>query len=267
MRLVPTVALFALVTSAALLVSPARAQGSVEELARRLSTSEDFRVRTQAALALGASRDTQAVRPLCGGLKDDNTTVRAASAAALGRLSFQAGRGCLRERLASESNQDVRSVIQRALDRIGDGGSVGIPPGTRYYIAIGEPTNDTTRAKSALDSVVRRALTQHIKQLSGFAIAPAGETPEQAKALLAKHPGVKAIFVWPKIKASYAGGALKLEMDLSLFTYPGKAFKGSMKRKLTMPDTEQGDTSSEDQLIEMAAERLAPDLEKTAARI
>lgn len=268
MRRVKVLGFFA-TAGAGLLLSPdLAAQSSVESLAQRLRESVDFRVRTQAALALGATREARAVAPLCGALADGNTTVRAASAAALGRLAL-GGKECLQGRLTSEGSPDVRSVIQRALERVGGVSPTGpaISPSTRYYVAIGQPTNETTRPTSDLDKIVRSALTKELAGIPGFVIAPSNETPEQAKALLAKHPTVKAIFVWPKIKALYSGGSLKLAIDLSLFTYPGKAFKGNMSRSLTMPDTPPGDMSSEDQLIEMAAERLAPDLEKTAARI
>jgi HEAT repeat protein len=49
------------------------------ELATKLKTDKDFRVRTQAALALGVSQSERAVPPLCAGLQDENHTVRAAS--------------------------------------------------------------------------------------------------------------------------------------------------------------------------------------------
>jgi hypothetical protein len=258
--------LLALALVAFVVSPPALAQSGLGELTQRLRESGDFRVRTQAALALGASRDKQAVPALCGALADANTTVRAAAAAGLGRLAL-GGTDCLRSRLGAELSQDVLAVIRRALERLEVPQKPAITSSTRYYLAIGQPTNETTRATAALDQAIRKALTKQLSSFVGIVIAPADETPAQAKALLDKHPHVKAVFVWPKVRALYGGGALKLSIDLSLFTYPGKAFKGSMSRSLTMPDTLPGDVSSEDQLIEMAAERMAPDLEKTAARL
>jgi hypothetical protein len=40
-----------------------------------------------------------------------------------------------------------------------------------------------------------------------------------------------------------------------------------MSRKLSMPDTPEGDTSSENELIEMASDQLAPDLAQTLPRL
>ena len=50
-------------------------------------TTDDFRVRTNAALALGATNDDGAVSPLCGGLDDPSAVVRQAVAVALKKLA------------------------------------------------------------------------------------------------------------------------------------------------------------------------------------
>src|SRR5688572_7268425 len=74
---------------------------SLERLIDTLKNGADFRVRTQAALALGASKNQGAVAPLCSGLSDPNTTVRAAAALALGKLAL-GGTECLTARLNTE---------------------------------------------------------------------------------------------------------------------------------------------------------------------
>src|SRR3954470_9511601 len=50
----------------------AQAADRLTELATKLQTDKDFRVRTQAALALGVSQSERAVAPLCSGLDDEN---------------------------------------------------------------------------------------------------------------------------------------------------------------------------------------------------
>src|SRR5512140_557052 len=62
----------------------ARGDGRTSFLIDRLR-SDDFRVRAQAALALGATNDDAAVQPLCGALSDGSDVVRQAGAAALKR--------------------------------------------------------------------------------------------------------------------------------------------------------------------------------------
>ncbi len=255
----------ALVTLLLLWGTPVRAQtNSVGELAKRLQTADDFLVRTQAALALGASGERAAVSPLCGGLDDANTTVRAAAAAALGRLAL-GGRECLTKRLSREQTAEVRSVIERALSRLEPPQQIG--PSTKYYVAIGEVTNKTSRSTEALDRKVRAMLVKELGGLPGFVIAPKGETEAQAKALLAKHKGVKGIFVWPKVEVIAQGRDLQIKLDLSLFSYPNKDFKGSLAQRVTSPDTSSSDVAAQDDLIDAAGGALAPDLARTAARI
>jgi hypothetical protein len=231
------------------------AQDRVGPYAEELRNNPDFRVRTQAALALGAAADKRAVEPLCGGLEDENTTVRAAAAAALGKLML-GGEQCLERRLNEETNTSVKSVVEKALERLRGGGGPSGPSleAATYYVGIGLVTNKTDRSEDELDRVVRSSLLKAFSQLSGYAAAPKGETADQARSVLAKYKHLKPFFVWPKVSVSYVGGDLSMKFDLSLFTYPGKAFKGSITRNLTMPDTPTRDVEAEDDLIQTAAE-------------
>src|SRR5687768_768242 len=91
--------------------SSAGAQDRIAQQITLLQANSDFRVRTQAALALGSSKDARAVSALCRGLDDTNTTVRIASAAGLGRLNLGGG-DCLRRRLVKEQSSSVKGSIE-----------------------------------------------------------------------------------------------------------------------------------------------------------
>jgi HEAT repeat protein len=255
-----------LLTLACLLLSSvAVAQDRVGPYATELRDNPDFRVRTQAALALGASQDKRAIEPLCGGLEDENTTVRAAAAAALGKLML-GGEQCLERRLEEETNTSVKSVLEKALERLRGGGGPTGPSleAASYYVGIGLVTNKTDRTDDELDRVVRSSLLKALGQLSGYAAAPKAETADQARSVLGQHKQLKPFFIWPKVNVTYSAGDLTVKFDLSLFTYPGKAFKGSLSRNLTMPDTPTRDVAAEDELIQTAAENLVPELAKVA---
>jgi HEAT repeat protein len=86
----------------------------IDDLAERLKNSNDFRIQTQAALALGSSQDQRAVEPLCGGLKDENSTVRVACATALGRLDM-GGLECLESHLQTEDSDTVKAAIEKSI--------------------------------------------------------------------------------------------------------------------------------------------------------
>src|SRR5437773_7955329 len=85
----------------------ASAEGRVGFLIDQLKNATDFRLRTQAALALGASDDPSAASPLCQALDDPSNSVRSAAAAGLGKLKSPEGLPCLRDHM-NEANAAVR---------------------------------------------------------------------------------------------------------------------------------------------------------------
>jgi hypothetical protein len=230
----------------------ARASDRLTELSTKLRTDKDFRVRTQAALALGVSQSDRAVPPLCTGLEDENHTVRAASAAALGKLR-RGGNDCLNRRLATEQHPKVKEMLVKALKRLSEPQMPVIGPETRYYVAIGPTTNKTPGADGDIDTLVRDALNRELAKEKTLAVAPSDETPDQAEKLLAKHKGLKSVFIWPKLQATDEGGALVFKLSFTLFSYPDKAFKGSLAQGASLPGGRSTDASALEQLMEAAA--------------
>lgn len=215
---------------------------------------EDFRVRTQAALALGASKSDRAVTPLCGALSDDNVSVRAAAAAALGRLSL-GGDECLEKRLQTEDNKNVKSAIEKALEQF-DGGEPVFTPDVRYYVAVGKLSDKSGRSGAALERLVRKSVTSSGGNIPIVALAPGHETPAKAKERLSKRPKVKAFFLAPRLPPfEYADGSLTVRLEVAMFSYPEKAMLGAFTVRLTQPDVPKQDTSSENELVALAAER------------
>jgi hypothetical protein len=258
MRLVSLV--LGLLVPLALSVHAAAETPSVERLAVNLRNS-DFRVRTQAALALGASKNTQAVSPLCGALADPNTTVRAAAAAALGRLA-QGGSSCLERRLAAENVATVKDAIKRALELIAE---PKIGPETRFYVAIAKLTDKSGRAPGELDQRVRSGMLTAGRSMKAFAFAPPVETAEQAKQRVKRNPALKAFYLAPRLPAfEYQNASLTIRLDIAMFTYPERALVGNYGVRLTQPDVEGRDVESENDLVTMAAERALEKFAKLA---
>jgi hypothetical protein len=222
------------------------------ELATKLKTDKDFRVRTQAALALGVSQSERAVPPLCAGLADENHTVRAASAAALGKLR-RGGADCIRQKLGSEQHPKVKEMLAKVLRRLESPTPPPIGPDTRYYVAIGPTTNKTPAADSDIEVMVREALNKELAKDRTMAVAPSDETPEQAQKVLVKHKGVKSVFIWPKLEASDQSGALSFKLSFTLFSYPDKAFKGSLAQGASLPGAKCSDPNALEELMEAAA--------------
>jgi hypothetical protein len=241
---------------------PAHAQESadVDHLVLNLANGSDFRIRTQAALALGASKSRRAVGPLCSGLDDSNATVRAASAAALGRLRL-GGSECLQKRLANEPSDTVKSAIQKALDPV-------FTSDTKYYLAIGKTADKTGRSGDEIDGIIHSAMASAASSLPIYAVAPVGETVADAKRRLGPHSNVKPFFLSPRLTApDYSGGNLTVRLEIAMFSYPDKSLIGNYTTKLTEPGVTSPDKDSENDLIKTAAERALDKFSQVAARI
>lgn len=255
-----------LLTTALLLVA-VPAWADVDKSIEQLKNSDDFRVRTQAALSLGASKSQRAVEPLCTGLEDSNITVRAAAAAALGKLK-KGGEDCLEKRLEEESNATVKASIKKALSQLKGAKEPTITKTTKVYVMIAKASDKTGRSGDAVTKMVRSSMVKAAGSEDGFVIAPADETPAQAKTRLAPWKSLKAFYLSPKVlEPKYSGGSLQIKIDVAIFTYPGKALKGNIPVKLTAEGVSDRDESTEDDLIKQACERAIQKFSQNMERI
>ncbi len=238
-------------------------------LVEQLKTSDDYRVRTQAALALGASGDEQAVEPLCEGLADSNVSVRVAAAAALGKLGRASAIPCLDAALKTETAPGVKTQLQKSVANIQAGANGAAapakpPPPTKdakYYVAI-EVANKTTRPNDEVEGMVRAAIQTKLLSAPMFAVAPKGETLVQGGQVVAARK-LKGFYVIATVEAPiYAGGNLSQAVRLSVLTYPGKSLKGEFSPKLTQTGTPQTDVASETALIKMCTDKAVEDFQK-----
>jgi hypothetical protein len=254
-----------LVATLFLLLPGLAAADDFQKNADSLRTASDFRVRTQAALALGASRDRRAVVPLCQGVADGNRVVRIASATALSRLA-QGGDGCIRRQLEAEADQQVKVALEKALSKLlGEGGAEpAIAAATRLYIAI-----DRLSGPERLNGPVRAAFVRGVGGSGEVAIAPAGETVGQATDLLKKYAAARGFMLAPRAaKPTYEGDQLKVKLSVAILSYPDKAIVGSFTQNLAMAGVTSKDPKAEEELVIAAAEsamrkflQIAPSLD------
>ncbi|HLK35673.1 MAG TPA: HEAT repeat domain-containing protein [Polyangiaceae bacterium] len=227
---------------------------------------DDFRVRTNAALALGATNEEGAVPPLCGALGDPSEVVRQAVAVALRRLARTSSLDCLRRRAAVESNAAVKLQIQRALEAI----QATSPPGSsdasapaayvanaKFYVSIPRVSNGTSRSANDIDRVVHEAIASKLAELGGYQIAPATETNDAAKAAIAKRK-LKGYYLAANVeKFDYSDGGLRVKIKIAVFSYPGRDLRGEIPAGATLPGARPGDSGAEDQLMSAVAARAA----------
>jgi hypothetical protein len=241
----------------ALFPSSAWAQSKVQQASTQLKSAEDFRVRTQAALALGASGDAAAVRPLCDALtRDKIAAVRTASAAALGKLGKPEGTACLKSAKAAEKDPSVSAQIAQSITKLESGGGDAPPPpgpSAKYYVAI-EVANKSSRPAPEVETIVRKTLQYKLLVMSEFAVAPKTETPAQGGQVV-RNKKLKGFYLIATVEpAEYAGGNLTQKMKLSIWNYPDKALKGQVSPKLTQTGTPSSDPAAEMELIKLCSE-------------
>jgi hypothetical protein len=251
-----------LVTVIALgVTSEAAADPRTAYLAEQLKTSDDYRVRTQAALALGVSDDDGAVAPLCEALSDANVSVRVAVAAALGKLARPAGATCLEASAKTETAPGVKSQIQKSIAAVQAGASAGAlqkppPPAkdSKYYVAL-QVTNKSARSVDETDSLVRGAAQSRLLASKGFAVAPRDESVAQGGQLVTSKR-LRGFFLVATVEAPiYEGGSLTQVVRVSVFSYPGKALKGEFSQKFSQSGTPKVDPKSEAALVKMCVDK------------
>jgi hypothetical protein len=239
------------------LALPAHADGRTTFLIDRLK-SDDFRVRTNAALALGATNDDAAVQPLCGALNDGSDVVRIAAAAALKRLGKPAAVPCLRQRLSQEGSAGVKTQLQSSIDALaggGGGGGGGSPPtvgNAKFYVSIALGTNNSGHDSGRIINVI----TSKLDSLGGYQLAPRAESPDAARAVISRR-NLKGYQLTVSVELSDTGGGVKAQVRIAVASYPGRDLRGEVAPSATAPGMRRGDQGAEDSLLTAVAERAA----------
>ena len=254
-----------------LIASTARADGRVSFLAARLQYPpapgqvDDFRVRTNAALALGTTDSDDAIAPLCTGLDDPSEVVRQGVAVALKRLARASSRDCLQRRSSVETSANVKTQIKKAIDALaagGSGGGGGETPSAsnanaKYYVSLSKITNNTARSSADVQRIVGGAITSKLAELGEYQLAPVGESNEAAKAALSKRQ-LKGYYLGVSVdKLDYTDGNLRVHVKIAVFSYPGRDLRGEVPAGATLPGAQPGDSSAEEQLMSVVAARAA----------
>jgi len=232
-----------------LVATTAVADARTDFLVRMLSTSTQFRVRVQAALALGAqSPDAKIVGALARALGDGHPSVRAASATALERLNDGSALPALRN-AQRDRDSDVRRAVDKAIASISGssggqrpdtgGGEVGPAPTpsgpATYYVGVGIPGDrvglPATEISRLHDYVVRT-----VQAIEGVVIAPERESESAARSVISQRrlAGFYVDGSVTKVEVR-PDGAVRAEVSVVVGMYPGRSIKAMLSGAATVP--------------------------------
>ena len=244
----------------------ARADARTAFLIEKLR-ADDFRVRTSAALQLGATGDDAAVDPLCGALGDTNDVVRQAAGAGLARLAKPAATSCVQQHLQSEQNPSVKAQLEKTLASLqaagggggGGGGGDDANPAenasAKFYVSVSPVANASDRGQSDVDRVIRDAIKSKLGALGDYQLAPGKESPDSARAVISRRH-LKGYYLSVQLeKFDYSGGNLRVRVKIAVFSYPSKSLAGEVPAGLTQTGVSPGDHDAENGLMQMAAEQ------------
>jgi len=215
---------------ALLVVGSASAAPSIDDLVERLTGGEDFRVRVQAALELGKSKNKRAREYLEKALDDDNAAVRAAAAAALKALGDARALPALKERRLDKSSA-VRSQIEasiEALQRL-DGNGGGAPYAPRVLVMLGAVRNGTSIKSKALDGTLERTSREKLRALPEIEVLASADDMEKT-ANKKKLPVVMMTGKLRRFRASREGTEVVYTASIEYIVHrmPGQTIAGTV---------------------------------------
>ncbi len=224
------------------LMAPAatRADFRSEYMVRLLTTSSSFRVRAQAALALGdMSAEPEVLEALTGALDDQDSSVRVAAANSLHRLGDPSVLGALRAATTQGDavfTRSVRTAI-RALERVAPSAPAPaeVPSGpVRYYVGVGDPGTSVEELSPAELAQMREFLVERVSGMDGVVIAPAGESNSAAgreirsRRLTGFYLDSTITSVGPR------DGGMRADVSIILNTYPGRSMRAMLRGGATV---------------------------------
>ncbi|MEO7112212.1 MAG: HEAT repeat domain-containing protein [Polyangiaceae bacterium] len=150
----------------------ADAAGSASnELTRNLNTSDDFRVRVAAALALGKNKPAGALIALEAALSDPHPAVRGAATVALRALGDPAAIGPLARQMKRESAPATRAQMVASIEALhAKTAAVVAAPAVKYAVKLGNMRNLTKVRGDALGIVMEKAAKTQAAAIPGAVV-------------------------------------------------------------------------------------------------
>lgn len=214
-------------------VTRAEADARTGYLVKLLETSQTYRVRAQAALALGRSvPDDSVVAALVRAMRDENASVRAAAASSLGRVGNSSAVAAL-EGGKRDPDSTVRSASSTALSQLLRDGRLAAAPTrgpsetpqpdvpARFYVGVGRPGTAVNLDERTLEHA-REFIVQRVAEIDGVVLAPSSESPATARSVLKKQNLTGYYLDSSVVRIEASPGSTRAVVSVIVGTYPGR---------------------------------------------
>lgn len=243
----------------------------------------DFRVRVQAAFAMGNTHDALFVAPLSRALADSNPAVRAAAATSLGRLGDRTALPALR-RAARDSSAAVRMQAERAVHAVENGGSpetgrsaaplpaavgVGAYPlvvtmptvqtvqwaQARYVVMVGDMNNRSGFAGDDLAQKLRSEVERNLRLVRGVAVLTSVDGTAEREIRRRHLPRVRFEGNLARVdrRARATEVSVRCEVSLLVLDEPSHNMRGALNGAATGVDAARGPRGDQERRLAMQA--------------
>lgn len=220
------------------------ADSRTDFLVKMLSTSDQFRVRAQAALALAGIQEPTITTALIRALrKDEHPAVRAASASALERSAGVAVVAALKD-AQRDPDPAVRAAAKKAvqeIDRIASAKSSQPTDshqpsgGSVFYVGIGLPGSQVPSLSPAVLRGLREHLSREVVQIAGVRLAPENE-PRGAAERELRSQKLVGYFIDSSVTSleTKPDGSIRAQVSVIVGTYPGRDMRAMLSGAATI---------------------------------
>lgn len=233
----------------------AYADSKVDYLARSVREGASFRVRVQAALALGSigkqsgSSRPQIISALMTALSDSHPAVRAAATGSMARVAGSSDKNVLMalQRASRDSDTAVRQSALEALNVIQKGGNAKKP---KFYVAVG-PTAARGGVMSNVLEHAQYVIMREMASVPTVVLAPENEAyADAANQVKSKH--LTGYYLDSSlVRMVEQGGMTRAEVSVVVSSYPDR----DIRMMLSGAAAAEGARDSEElqkQIIEVA---------------
>lgn len=253
-------------------VLDAAADARTDYLIEMLRSGANYRVRVQAATALGQLRAKEAVPHLVKALEDSNELVVITAATALGQIGDSSVAPALRYTLDHTKSAAVKSQVASTLRVL----EALAPPGQRptsnvpawVLVRVDAMGNSSGVARPELPEVLRRIVVDAVKATPGAELQPDGLAAGEVRARLSRDDLQGYIISGSVLRLERVGDKLYVKVSLNVFTNPdynllmmpsAEAAVGVSEKALTR----EAEIANQDKTIRIVAEKLAKGIFET----